>query len=202
MPNVNPPPNTAERFIAHRENAKKKAVVDFSHNAAGTVVGEIPKIAAAGPPMGFKIFMISDVGRDYPHMPGIGVANHGELLELFQEISKTGITCLVHPWDQQIWEKISKRALESGKTDYKEYALATSLYDSICFNNAISVLINLQRVTGVRLDLLHVSSRRSFESIQQAKLNGQTIWSEVTTPPNPRIWRPAIAWLGCDARPG
>ncbi|MGI0080444.1 MAG: amidohydrolase family protein, partial [Nitrososphaerales archaeon] len=77
MPNVEPPPNTAERFLAHRENAKKKAVVDFSHNAAGTVLAEISKIAKAGPPLGFKIFMMTDVGRDYPHMPGIGVADHG-----------------------------------------------------------------------------------------------------------------------------
>lgn len=30
MPNVEPPPNTAERFIAHRENAKKKAAKIFS----------------------------------------------------------------------------------------------------------------------------------------------------------------------------
>ena len=84
MPNVEPPPNTLERFLAHRENARRKAVVDFSHNAAGTIVSEIRKIAEAGPPMGFKIFMISDVGRDYPHMPGIGVDNHGDLLESLQ----------------------------------------------------------------------------------------------------------------------
>ena len=34
MPNVEPPPNTLERFLAHRENARRKAVVDFSHNVA------------------------------------------------------------------------------------------------------------------------------------------------------------------------
>ena len=179
MPNVEPPPNTAERFIAHRENAKKKAVVDFSHNAAGTVLSEIQKIAKAGPPMGFKIFMMTDVGRDYPHMPGIGVADHGELLELFQEIRKTGIVCLVHPWDQEIWAKISNKAIKSGRTDYKEYAHGVRLYDSIIFDNAISTLINLQRVTGVKLHILHMSSRRSFENIKQARLNGQTITTEV-----------------------
>jgi dihydroorotase (multifunctional complex type) len=179
MPNVNPPPNTAERFIAHRENAKKKAVVDFSHNAAGTVVGEIPKIAKAGPPMGFKIFMMSDVGRDYPHMPGIGVEDHGELLLLFQEIRKTGITCLVHPWDQQIWAKISNEHLGSGKTDWKEYAKAVREYDSIILDSAISTLIDLQRVTGVKLHILHVSTRRSFENIKAAQAKGQTITIEV-----------------------
>lgn len=179
MPNVQPPPNTAERFIKHRENAKKKSVVDFSHNAAGTVLSEIKKIAEAGPPMGFKIFMMTDVGRDYPHMPGIGVADHGELLELFQEIRKTGLVCLVHPWDQEIWTKISNKAIQSGKTDWKEYARGARLYDSIIFDNAISILINLQRVTGVRLHVLHMSSKRSFNNIKAARANGQTITTEV-----------------------
>jgi len=179
MPNTEPPPNTAERFLAHRENAKKKAVVDFSHNAAGTVLGEIEKIAKAGPPFGYKIFMMSDVGRDYPHMPGIGVADTGELLELFQEIRKTGLVAIVHPWDQQIWTKISNKHLQSGKTDWKEYARAVRDYDSIVFDNAISVLINLQRVTGVKLHILHMSSKRSFDNVRNARMNGQTITTEV-----------------------
>ncbi len=179
MPNVEPPPNTAERFTKHRENAKSKAVVDFSHNAAGTVLSEIQKIAKAGPPLGYKIFMMTDVGRDYPHMPGIGVADHGELLELFQEIRKTGIVCLVHPWDQEIWTKISNKAIKAGKTDWKEYAHGVREYDSIIFDNAISVLINLQRVTGVKLHILHMSSKRSFDNIKEARLHAQTITTEV-----------------------
>ncbi len=28
----------------------------------------------------FKVFMVVDTGRDYPHMPGIGVHDHGDLL--------------------------------------------------------------------------------------------------------------------------
>lgn len=179
MPNVEPPPNTAERFLKHRANAKQKAVVDFSHNAAGTVLSEIQKITQAGPPMGFKIFMMTDVGRDYPHMPGIGVDDNGDLLELFQEIRKTGQVVLVHPWDQEIWAKISNKAIASGKTDWKEYSRGVRKYDSIIFDNAISILINLQRVTGVRLHVLHMSSKRSFDNIQAARAQGQTITTEV-----------------------
>jgi dihydroorotase len=179
MPNVNPPPNTLEAFLAHRANAKKKAVVDFSHNAAGTIPGEISKIAKAGPPMGFKIFMIADVGRDYPHMPGIGVTDHGLLLDIFREIRKTGIVCLVHPWDQDIWRRISDEHLKSGKTDWKQYALASRAYDSVAINLGVATLIELQRVTGVKLHILHMSSRRSFEAVQRAKEAGQSITTEV-----------------------
>lgn len=179
MPNVQPPPNTLERFLAHRENASKKAYVDFSHNPAGTVPGEITKIAKAGPPMAFKIFMISDVGRDYPHMPGIGVENHGELLKLFEEIRRTGLPVMVHPWEQDIWKMISDERVAAGKTDFREYAKAGRAYDSILYDNAISTLINLQRVTGVRLHILHMSSKRSFDNITAARAQGQSITTEV-----------------------
>ena len=47
------------------------------------------------------------------------------------------------------------------------------------YDNAISTLINLQRVTGVKLHILHMSSRRSFDNIKVACDQGQTITTEV-----------------------
>ena len=43
MPNVQPPTNTLDRFKAHIEDAGRKSLIDFGHNAAGTVPEEIPK---------------------------------------------------------------------------------------------------------------------------------------------------------------
>lgn len=178
MPNVNPPPNTAEQFKKHIENAQQKAIVDFGHNAAGTVLEEIPKIAQLGP-VGYKIFMMSDVGRDYPHMPGIGVSDHGLLLELFEAIAKTRNVAIVHPWDQQIWEKISQKRISSGRISFMDYADAVRDYDSIIFVSSIGTIINLQRVTDVKLHILHMSCKRAFEMVKQAKAEGQTITTEV-----------------------
>ena len=39
----------------------------------------------------FKVFMVVDTGRSYPHMPGIGVHHHGKLLEIFETIAPTGV---------------------------------------------------------------------------------------------------------------
>ncbi len=39
----------------------------------------------------FKVFMVVDTGRDYPHMPGIGVHDHGKLLEIFETVAPTGV---------------------------------------------------------------------------------------------------------------
>ena len=71
MPNVNPPTTTVERYRALVEHHSKNAIVDFNHNPSGTVPEEIPALAKEGP-LAFKIFMVKDTGRDYPHMPGIG----------------------------------------------------------------------------------------------------------------------------------
>jgi dihydroorotase (multifunctional complex type) len=178
MPNVNPVPDTAEKFREHRKNASEKSVVDFSHNAAGTKIEEIPKIASEGA-LAFKIFMMIDVGRSYPHPSATGVRDHGELLKLFSTIAKTGRPCIIHPWDQDIWESISREKIEKGETNFREYAKAVRAYDSIIFNLGISTALELQRVTGVKLHISHVSSKRGFELINAAKREGRQVSSEV-----------------------
>lgn len=99
MPNVNPPTTSVDRFRTLIADHKKKAIVDFDHNPSGTVPEEIPGLAKEGC-LAFKIFMVKDTGRDYPHMPGIGVHNHGELFRSFEAVGKTGLPLMVHPHDQ------------------------------------------------------------------------------------------------------
>ena len=69
MPNVDPPTTTVDRLKAHLENAQSKAVVDFGHNASGVDPDTIEGIAEAGA-TAFKVWMMQDIGRDYPHIPG------------------------------------------------------------------------------------------------------------------------------------
>lgn len=178
MPNVKPTLNTFDRFIKHKENAEGKAVVDYSHNPSGTVLGEISKIAEERP-LSFKIFQMSDIGREYPHMPGIGVDDDGQLLQLFQEIAKTGIPVQVHPWNQSIWDAVTKECWEQGKFDAQSYGRAVREHDSIIFDSAISTLLFLQEASGVKLHILHVSSKRGIDMISEAKARGRPVTYEV-----------------------
>ena len=82
MPNVSPPPTTAENLDAMIDIYKRKAAFDWNVNASAVQLDEIPKLAQRGI-LAFKIFMVVDTGRSYPHMPGIGVHDHGELLHIF-----------------------------------------------------------------------------------------------------------------------
>lgn len=190
MPNVYPPTNRVETFNAHIADFKKKAVVDFGHNASARFPEEIPKLAKAGA-FGFKIFMLKDIGRSYPHIPEIGVDNDALLLDLFNAVARTGLVCLVHPNNQVLYEHLSQGYMKKGLLDYKAYAESFIAYNAIVFTTAISTCLLLQDATGVKLHLLHTVFRRGWDLIAAAKARGQ----DVTTEVNPgALFGPYSSW--------
>jgi len=137
MPNVNPPTTTVERYRALIEHHSKNAIVDFNHNPSGTVPEEIPGLAKAGP-LAFKIFMVKDTGRDYPHMPGIGINNNGELFKCFETVGSTGLPLMVHPHDQDLMDEIEGRYWKREDRSPQAYAKAYRDYDGIIWDTAMS----------------------------------------------------------------
>mgnify|MGYP003694609303 CR=1 FL=1 len=150
MPNVNPPTTTVERFRALIEDHKKKAIVDFNHNPSGTVPEELAGLAKEGC-LAFKIFMVKDTGRDYPHMPGIGLHNHGDLFRSFEEVGKTGLPLMVHPHDQDLMDEIEQRYWKRGDHSPQAYAKAYRDFDGIIWDTAIATLFRFQKAVGNKL---------------------------------------------------
>src|SRR4029079_515873 len=134
MPNVNPVPNTVEVFRAHTANAASKAIVDFARNASCTIPEQIAGLAEAGA-TAFKIFMMTDIGRSYPHMPGTAVSDHATLFRICEEVAKTGKTLLVHPWDQSLYELMVQRAQAKWGRDYRSYARAARQAEGIVLDS-------------------------------------------------------------------
>lgn len=178
MPNVQPPPNTAERLAGMLELYAAKSIVDYNVNAAGTVLDEIPELATMGI-AAFKVFMVVDTGRDYPHMPGIGVHDHGDLMRIFQAIEPTGVPLMVHPHDQALMTAIEERYWERGERDYRAYAKAYADHDGIIWDSAAALLLRLQRSVGTRLHLLHTQTRGVIEQLRRAKDAGQAVTAEI-----------------------
>ena len=178
MPNVEPPPATAALFEAHGKNAARQAVIDFGHHAAGTIPEEIPALAAAGA-VGFKIFMKRDVARSYPHMPGTAVDDHARLYEICEAVAATGRPLLVHPDDQALAELFARRAWEAEGRDFRAYARALRAGDGVTMDVGVATMLALQRATGVRLHLLHVSTPGAWELIRMAKAAGRPVTAEV-----------------------
>jgi dihydroorotase (multifunctional complex type) len=178
MPNVNPPTNTVDRFKDVIEISKKKAIVDFNHNPSGTVPEEIPRLADAGC-LAFKIFMVKDTGRDYPHMPGIGLHNHGELFRCFEAVAKTGLPLMVHPHDQDLMDVIEQRYWLREDRSPQAYAKAYREFDGIIWDTAIATILRFQKATGVKLHILHMSTPGGLEMVRRAKEEGRSVSCEV-----------------------
>ena len=178
MPNVSPPPTTAENLDGMIEIYRKRAAFDWNINASGVQLDEIPKLAERGI-LAFKIFMVVDTGRSYPHMPGIGLHEHGELYKRMQAVKKTGLPLMIHPHDQSLMDAIEQEYWSRGERDFRAYAKAYAHDDGVIWDSAVAVLLRLQAATGVRLHLLHTQTRRVVEMLRAAKAAGQTVSAEV-----------------------
>ena len=193
MPNVRPPTTDAAKLTAHLANAKAKSIVDFGHNAAATVPENIESLAAAGA-TAFKIFMMSDVGRDYPHMPGIAVDDHATLFRVCEAVARTGLPLFVHPWDQALYQLFVERAWRDWGRDFRSYARTGRQGEGIVLDSGIQTMLLLQRETGVRLHILHVMSIGGIEMIRAAKAAGRAVTAEV----NPASLFVANSWANIE----
>jgi dihydroorotase len=193
MPNVKPPTTNAERLRAHLANAKAKSIVDFGHNASATIPEEIAGLAAAGA-TAFKVFMMTDVGRDYPHMPGVAVDDHATLFRICEQVAATGRPLFVHCHDQSLYELFIERAWEAWGRDFRSYARAWREGEGIVVDSGVSTMLLLQRETGVRLHVLHLSTIGGVEMIGRAKAEGRSVTSEV----NPHALFIANSWANLE----
>ena len=174
MPNVEPPTDTVETFEEKRARAEELCVVDWGHWAAGTKISEIPKLAAAGA-TGFKIFQVSGA---YPHDPRLAMNDEASLLASFRAISDSGLPCLVHPFNQSLFDRLSEEAFAAGKPP-NGWTFSEVYATEEIWHTAVNTLIHLQVLSGVRLHLLHTHSAGSLRLIRSAKARGQSVTCEI-----------------------
>lgn len=188
MPNVQPPPNSLELLERQYDIYRSDAIVDWNFNPAPTISEEMPGMADTGI-AAFKIFMVVDTGRDYPHMPGIGVHDHGKILEIMQRCAELNVPLMVHPHDQALMDVIEQKFWDRGERDALAYAKAYAAHDGVIWETAIATLLRLQRASGCHLHILHTQTAGSVDLIRQAKAAGQKVTCEIN---------PWALFLGCE----
>ncbi|MDB5519614.1 MAG: amidohydrolase family protein 4 [Tardiphaga sp.] len=188
MPNVTPPPNSLALLKKQFAIYERDAVVDWNFNPAPTIEDEIPRMAETGI-AAFKIFMVVDTGRSYPHMPGIGVHDHGKILEIMQHCAKVNVPLMIHPHDQALMDVIEKGFWERQQRDALAYAKAYAAHDGVIWETAIATLLRLQKAAGCHLHILHTQTSGSVDLIRKAKAEGQRVTCEIN---------PWALFLGCE----
>ena len=188
MPNVNPPPNSLDLLKKQFAIYERDAVVDWNFNPAPTKLEEVPAMAKQGI-AAFKIFMVVDTGRSYPHMPGIGVHDHGRLLQIMQACAAANVPLMIHPHDQALMDVIEKEFWARGERDALAYAKAYAAHDGVIWETAIATILRLQRAAGCHLHILHIQTTGSVQLIREAKKAGQRVTCEIN---------PWALFLGCE----
>lgn len=175
MPNVEPPTDSAELLIAKRQLASETSLIDFGHFASGSNPANIAGLAAAGA-TGFKIFMI---GGGYPHDDRIAVSTDPALWTSFEEIAKTGLPCLVHPFNQALFDMFAQRELDAGKP--RTYRTRTEVYTNrdVVWSSAAARAMQFQAETGVRLHLLHTHAQGTIDRLRAARAAGQRVTAAI-----------------------
>jgi dihydroorotase len=174
MPNVEPPTDTVDLLEDKRSMAARHCIVDWGHFAAGTKPETIPGLAAAGC-TGFKIFQVSGA---YPHDPRLAVNEDEKLYQSFEAIAATGLPCVVHPFNQRLFEFLSARAFAAGKP--RNHVTFSEVYtNDLIWRSALGLLLDLQRETAVRLHVVHTHSAGSIELLRQAKGRGQRVTAAI-----------------------
>jgi dihydroorotase-like cyclic amidohydrolase len=111
-------------------------------------------------------------------MPGIAVDDHGELYRIAEAVAVTGLPLMVHPHDSALAELYAARAIEAWGRGPVSYARSLRMGDGLVMDSGIATMLEIQRATGVRLHLLHVSTPGGLSMIRRAKDAGRAVTAE------------------------
>lgn len=186
MPNLAPPTVDVETLEDVFRRYRETSIVDWNHNPAPTKFDQIEAMGRMGI-NAYKIYMVVDTGRTYPHPAGTGIHDHGHLLEIMDHIAKTGKRFIVHPHDQALMDYIEGQYLARGENTPQGYASAYAAREGVIWDTAIDVVIRLAEASGCPVHIAHIQTRRSIEAVRRAKQNGIDVTCEVNH------WAPFLA---------
>lgn len=178
MPNLRPATTTAAHLDDVLARYAATSLVDYNHNPAATQSAEIKPMAERGI-RAYKVYMVVDTGRDYPHPAGTGMHDHGDLLRMMDEIAQTGLRFIIHPHDQALMDYIEKQYWERGENTPQGYAQAYAERNGVIWDTAIDVVLRLAEASGCPVHIAHMQTRRSVDAVRRAKARGLDVTCEV-----------------------
>ena len=164
----------AEALEEWQAKANGKQVIDMGYHMAVTDLAEggtLEELATL-PDQGitsYKLFMA---------YKGAIMVDDETLFRVMQVAADTGALVMVHAEHGDSIDVLVKQALAEGKTEPKYHALTRPPETE---GEATNRAIQLARVAGCKLYVVHVSCRESVEPIQLAREKGWDVWGETCT---------------------
>jgi dihydropyrimidinase len=114
----------------------------------------------------FKMFMA---------YPGVFYATDGEILLAMQKATETGSMVMMHAENGIAIDQLVAQAIAAGRTDPVEHGITRP---PELEGEATSRAIQLARVTGAPLYIVHLSSRHALAAVAEARDTGQNVFAE------------------------
>ncbi|HEX2132177.1 MAG TPA: dihydropyrimidinase [Actinophytocola sp.] len=114
----------------------------------------------------FKMFMA---------YPGVFYATDGEILRAMRKATETGSMIMMHAENGIAIDELVADAVASGRTDPVEHGITRP---PELEGEATSRAIQLARVTGAPLYIVHLSARHALEAVAEARDTGQNVFAE------------------------
>jgi dihydropyrimidinase len=114
----------------------------------------------------FKMFMA---------YPGVFYATDGEILLAMQKATETGSMIMMHAENGIAIDQLVAQAIAAGRTDPVEHGITRP---PELEGEATSRAIQLARVTGAPLYIVHLSSRHALAAVAEARDTGQNVFAE------------------------
>jgi dihydropyrimidinase len=107
--------------------------------------------------------------------PGVFYATDGEILRAMQKATETGSMIMMHAENGIAIDELVAQAIASGRTDPVEHGITRP---PELEGEATSRAIQLAKVTGAPLYIVHLSARHALEAVAQARNTGQNVFAE------------------------
>jgi dihydropyrimidinase len=114
----------------------------------------------------FKMFMA---------YPGVFYATDGEILRAMQRAADTGATIMMHAENGIAIDELVAQAIAAGRTDPVQHGLTRP---PELEGEATSRAIQLARVTGAPLYIVHLSASQALAAVAAARDTGQNVFAE------------------------
>ncbi|GGJ96546.1 allantoinase [Lentibacillus kapialis] len=168
--NSTPPVIDKDNLNAKKELAAEKSVVN-ARFWGGLVPGNVDKLKDMHDRgvIGFKAFMPPSGIEDFDN------ADDETIFKGMQEIASLGSRLAVHAESPVICEQLAKEKQRQGKTSARDFAESRPIISEI---DAVKHLISYAEATGCKLHIVHASSRKVVNIVNDAQQRGVDVTVE------------------------
>ena len=166
-----------ESFDIQLEVMKKKSIVDFGiiGSAGYNNIDSIKELGSKGA-SAFKTFML-DAPEEMYELKDLAAKNDSSLMKIFSKIAEIGSVSCIHAENDSIITNEINRLKSLGKYDFQAH---TDSRPAIAEDEASLRAMVLANSMGVKLHLVHMSSKNALAFIRLAKQNGWDVSCEIT----------------------